>query len=354
MSRQRTAKKRRWILPVAIVAAVAVVGGIGAAVLGPRIVAELSGPEDYEGSGSGEVVVRIPQGATGSQVAGILFEADVVKSSGAFYELLLERNDVALQPGTFQLAEQMSASAALDALLDPANKVEARVVVPEGFTLNQVWARLAEGTGIPEGDFVKASIDPQSYGLPLEAVSLEGYLFPATYIFDPSASANEIIQIMVNRTFQALDQAGVAEQERYDVLTMASLIEREAGPVSNFGKVSRVFANRLDIGMLLQSDATVAYGTGSLHVITTTADERADETNPYNTYVHPGLPIGPIGAAGDAAIQAALNPEAGNWLYFVTVDANTGETVFSETYAEHLVAVKRFQEWLAQNPEYTE
>ena len=102
--------------------------------------------------------------------------------------------------------------------------------------------------------------------------------------------------------------------------------------------------------MRLQSDATVAYGTGNLHVVTTTADERADATNPYNTYANDGLPVGPIGAPGDTAIQAALDPTPGDWLYFVTVNPETGETVFSTTLAEHNVGVQQFQQWLRDNP----
>jgi UPF0755 protein len=116
--------------------------------------------------------------------------------------------------------------------------------------------------------------------------------------------------------------------------------------------VSRVFLNRLAIGMLLQSDATVAYGTGHTNTVTTTNAERADASNPYNTYVHPGLPPGPISNPGDLAINAALHPADGPWLYFVTWNLKTGETIFSTTIAEHNAAVAKWQQWMKDNPGY--
>jgi len=116
-------------------------------------------------------------------------------------------------------------------------------------------------------------------------------------------------------------------------------------------KIARVFQNRLDQGMRLQSDATVAYGTGHTDRVTTTDAERADAGNPYNTYAHDGLPVGPIGLPGDAAIDSALYPTAGPWLYFVAVNLKTGETVFSTTVAEHNAAVKQWQAWCRASPE---
>ena len=112
-----------------------------------------------------------------------------------------------------------------------------------------------------------------------------------------------------------------------------------------------MFQNRLDQGMLLQSDATVSYGTGRTNSVTTTGAERADAANKYNTYANPGLPIGPIALPGDDAIHAALNPTPGPWLYFVAVNLKTGETVFSTTVAEHDAAVKQWQAWCRQSAE---
>jgi UPF0755 protein len=135
------------------------------------------------------------------------------------------------------------------------------------------------------------------------------------------------------------------------VLTLASIIQKEGANNTDFYKVSRVFTNRLAKGMALQSDATVSYGAGSKSIETTPA-ERADAADKYNTYAHTGLPIGPISSPGDAAIDAALHPVAGPWLYFVLVNGYTGQTVFSTTVAGQDAAVKQWDAWLKAHPGY--
>jgi len=158
---------------------------------------------------------------------------------------------------------------------------------------------------------------------------------------------------MVERQFTALDGAGVAPEKRWSTIVLASLIQREAGLRDDYYKVSRVFLNRLNPGRwesgLLQSDATVAYGTGNTHVVTTTDAERNDAGNLYNTYAHPGLPIGPISNPGDLAIDAALNPVDGPWLFFVTWNLDSGETIFSSTVQDHDAAVVKWQDWMREN-----
>jgi UPF0755 protein len=132
---------------------------------------------------------------------------------------------------------------------------------------------------------------------------------------------------------------------------MAALIQREARFDDDFYRVSRVFFNRLDVNMPLQSDATVTYWTGEYGSAGTSDDDRADGDNPFNTYVYTGLPPGPISLPGELAIDAALNPVDGEWLYFVSVDLRTGETVFSETYNQHLRAVDQWLEWCRESDE---
>ena len=337
------------ILVVIVAILVGVVGG-GWALFGPAIMDRFSEPEDFQGAGSGETVVRIEPGWTGAQVATMLEEEGVIADQEAFYDLLVADASIGFQPGSYSLALEMSAQSALDALQDPANLLVLQITIPEGFVVQQVYARLAEQSGLPESDFVQAGSDASAYGVP--GATLEGWLFPATYTFEDGATAQQMLQAMVDRMEQALTDRGVPQERWQDVVTFASLVEREGGPVENFPQVARVFQNRLDIGMLLQSDATVHYGIGDFGVITTTDEERADANNPYNTYVYTGLPEGPIGAPGDAAIDAALTPAEGDWLYFVTIDPSTGETVFSETLAEHNQAVLLFQAWLRDNPEY--
>jgi UPF0755 protein len=149
--------------------------------------------------------------------------------------------------------------------------------------------------------------------------------------------------------FEVLDAAGVAPDDRHRVLTLASITQKEGGPESDFGKVARVWDNRIEQGMNLQSDATVSYGVNGTTISTTDA-ERADKKNPYNTYANPGLPVGPISNPGKAAIDATLHPAKGPWLYFVLVNGETGETVFSTTIEEHYAAVKIWQQWLRDHP----
>jgi UPF0755 protein len=242
----------------------------------------------------------------------------------------------------------MSSPAALDLLADPKSRVIDRVTIKEGLRIGNVLKQLSEATGKPLSDFEAAASNLSALGIPQSAPNADGYLFPATYDFNPSDSASDILKQMVDRAYQELDRFGVAVADRHRVLTMASIIQKEARQTNDFYKVSRVFANRLKIGMKLQSDATVSYGSGGTTVSTTNA-ERANP-NGYNTYVHAGLPIGPIGGPGAVAIDAALHPINGSWLYFCAVNLKTGETVFSTTAAEHSAAVAKWRAWMAANP----
>jgi UPF0755 protein len=272
-----------------------------------------------------------------------LQEAGVVKDSDTFYSLLLKEDpQPVFQTGTFKLASKMSSKSALAALLDPANKVDFTVTVPEGTTASGIYESLAEVTGRPFDEFKAAGADFASLGVPADAPSIEGFLFPATYEFQPNQTAAEMLKTMVDRTYEALDAAGVAVDQRTYVLTLAGLIQSESGSTEDMYKVSRVFQNRIADGMNLQSDATVRYGAGGGEVDTTAA-ERENAANPYNTYANPGLPVGPISNPGDDAIDAALHPAEGEWRYFVTVNLDTGETVFSVTADEHAAAVEQYQ-----------
>ncbi|WP_255576539.1 endolytic transglycosylase MltG [Cryobacterium inferilacus] len=356
------AKKSRrggWGCLIVVLVLLGLMAGAAFALQGPitQLISSTQGPEDYEGAGSGEVLVMIHDGDTGSDIADTLLEQDVVKSYDAFYDLLLaQAADPVFQPGAYQLASQMSAQAALEALQDPEARQELTVVIPEGTAAVDVLASVSEGTDIPLADLQAAAADPSAYGLPAEATTLEGFLFPATYTFQPGTTAQEAIKTLVDRQFQALDEAGVAPADRWTTIVMASLIQREAGLRDDYYKVARVFYNRLDPAQwdsgLLQSDATVAYGTGNVHLVTTTDAERGDANNAYNTYVHPGLPVGPISNPGDLAIDAALNPAEGSWLFFVTWNLDTGETIFSTTVDEHDAGVAKWLDWMSEHPEY--
>lgn len=353
-SGQKPPKKRRRglrALVIVLVSVLVLVGG-GAAtawILFEEQVREVMGwelPIDYVGDGNGtEVDVTISSGQIGSDIATTLHEAGVTMTYEAFYELLLGMEEQpTFIPGTYALEEEMSAQSALDALLDESNRKVNSAVIREGLTLSSYVELLAAGTGIPIEDFEAAVADYTSYGLPEDAVSLEGYLFPATYEFDPGVTARDIIQLLVNRTFESLDAAGVAPEDRNRVLTIASIIQREARIADDFYKVSRVIQNRLAIPMQLEMDSTAQYGEDAQDSAFSTA-EQLEAVNGYNTYTRDGLPVGPIAGVGDLAIDAALHPVDGPWVFFVTVNLDTGETVFSETVDEHERGVEQLKAW---------
>lgn len=311
-------------------------------------------PTDYEGDGNGkEVDVTIHDGDIGEDIARTLHDAGVTMTFDAFYNLLLEqKTDPEFFPGSYSLEKEMSAKSALAALLDPAKKITDRVTIKEGTILSDVLTQLASATDTPVADYEAASKDLASFGLPAEAPSLEGYLFPATYQLDPGSNPHAVLQMLVTEMFARLDKAQVPVADRHKVLTLASIIQRESGSnIDDFYKVSRVFTNRLDQGINLESDATVSYGAGTIGSVFTTDEARADASDPYNTYALPGLPIGPIGMPGDDAIDAALHPVDGPWLFFVPINLQTGETVFSETADEHEAAVQQLHDWCDASPE---
>lgn len=355
----RTRPKRRRGCLVALIVVLAILGAIAAAgvwamnTYGDRI-SELLGtgePADWEpGLATGEVTVTIADGDTGKPVSTALYEAGVTRTEDVFYDYLIDEGlNPIFYPGVYKLQKKMTAEAALDALSDEANRMENTVSMGEGATIASSLPAMAETLGLPLADFEAAVADPAAYGV--TAQSLEGWLFPAVYTFDPEVTAAQVIQRMVDRTRESLAAAGVPDDQAERVLTVASIVQRE-GRTSDFDKVARVIENRLAIDMKLQMDSTAQYGYGSLHegVVSSSAEALADD-NPWNTYVHTGLPVTPIASPSEAAITAAMNPADGPWLYFVTIDLSTGETQFSETYEEHQAGIEKWREWCRANPD---
>ena len=338
-------RRRILVICAGLAAILLVVGFINRSAL-RNYFDELTG-NDYSGNGQGNVTLVIKSGESGENVARDLVSLDIVKNFNKVYRLILDRNQVFF-PGSFNMHKQMSAGAALDLLTRPETRIVNKVTIKEGLRVGQVFAELAKATKLPTSDFEAYLHKPEALGAPASEVSIEGWLFPATYQFGPDATAKDILTTMVKRTVQELDHYRVAVADRHRVLTFASIVQKEARHVADFYKVARTFQNRLNINMPLQSDATVSYGSGGTTVTTTDA-ERADP-NGYNTYVHPGLPIGPISGPGSRAIDAVLHPAKGSWLYFCAINLATGETVFSTTIAEHEAAVAKFRAWMAANP----
>jgi UPF0755 protein len=302
---------------------------------------------DYQGSGVGEVVVRIESGEDGLAVARKLFEAGVVRDVDSFYRLLLERNPI-FYPGSFTLKLQMSNESALAAVTDQANILSFQVTIPEGYRAVQIFNELSRITSIPVQEFWTAAEDLAAFGIPEEAPTIEGYLFPDTYSFDLKATATDIIAIMVKRMETALSEAGVEKQDWHEVLTLASITQREAKQEPDFYKVSRVFANRIDLNMPLETDPTISYSYDGTDM---SEAPRAEQiAYGYNTYLVRGLPPGPISSPGELAIDATLNPVAGEWIFFVTINLATGETKFSKTLAEHESWIPLLRQWELDNP----
>ena len=345
----------RSALPVMLV--VLVLGGLGfGGVQGYRwLTSNISVEQeatDYPGPGTGEAVIEVAEGDSGTDIAATLVEADVIKAPGPFVTAFSNTPDASnIEPGLYRLQQQMPAAEALTMLLDPASLAGHRVIIPEGYRASQIWETLSTATGIEVADFEAAAADYTALGIPENpADSLEGYLFPARYDIPEEATAEEVITMMWERTESELTALGVAPEDFHRVLTLGSLVEKEARHPEDQGRVVRTIENRLaGVGeaggtpMRLQLDSTVTYFTGS-DIVSTTPEERATDS-PYNTYLHPGLPIGPIASPGAAALEAAVNPPEGDWLYWVTVNTQTGETKFATTYAEHEQNVQEWRDW---------
>jgi UPF0755 protein len=243
----------------------------------------------------------------------------------------------------------MSGKAALDLLLQPSSRLVSRVTLPEGLTAAVTLQKVAAATHVPLDQLQAAAANPAAIGLPPYAGGkVEGFLFPATYDFEPNTTPTEMLQAMVDRTQKALDGLAVPADQRMHVLTEASIVQAEGKTPDDMAKIARVLDNRLAAGMPLQLDTTVNYANGK-NGVTTTAQDRANPS-PYNTYAHPGLPPGPIGNPGEDAIRAVLAPAQGSWLYFVVVNPDTGETRFATTPQEAQANTALFQQWLREHP----
>ena len=350
---RRAAPKKKNLWPRRIIALIIVVLLVFA---GMKVVSKvkdsLSGPADYTGQGTGKVVVEIKPGATGTVIANALKAAGVVKSAEAFYQLSLsDPRAQAIQSGFYSLKKHMSAKAALDGLSDKTNRVEGRVVIPEGARVGQIVSAIAKGSDIKQADLIKALKKPETLGLPAAAKdNPEGYFFPATYTVEPGTTALQLLKSMVAKTLAVEKDLDISTRAQAlglnaeEILTVASILEYEAKKDADYPKVARVLYNRIKAGMPLQLDSTVSYVSKRKGDVFTTDAERNNQSA-YNTYQHTGLPPGPIGSPGEKTIEAALNPADGTWLYFVAINLTTGETVFSDTFAEHNKAILKLNEF---------
>lgn len=313
---------------------------------------------DYVGAvGVADTDVEVPRGSSMAQIGSLLQEADVIKGSDAFVAYARTRPDEAakVQAGTYKMRTEISAQAAFDRLLDPANLKRNMIQLREGQRLTEQLASMAELTKLPLEEFEALAQNKEELaklGLPdWSGGNPEGFLFPETYEIPMKPTPADVFKVALgqfNKVAEDLDFAAKAEQSpagtAYKALTMASLLEREAVSDEDRMKVARVFYNRLEKGMPLQSDATVAYANNITGRVFTTNEERQLDS-PYNTYKNAGWIPGPITSPSRAAMEAAVNPAEGTELFFVVVNLDTGETVFSNTLEEHNAANNRLQTW---------
>ncbi|MFS0704884.1 endolytic transglycosylase MltG [Cellulomonas sp. 179-A 9B4 NHS] len=354
-------QRRRRSIAVLVVALVMVVGAGyvvfsllgGANLFGGGDSGQGAQVEDYTGPGRpGAAPVVINAGATGADMATTLTDAGIVATTDAFLDAYAANPDAAsIQPGTYQLLLEMKASDAVIALLDPKNRMSMKVTIPEGYSAAQIYDRVREVTLIPVDQLQAAAADPAAIGLPAEAGgNVEGWLYPSTYQIEPGTDAAGVLRQMVAKTVEVLTAKGVAQDQWETVLNKASLVEREARHDPDRPRMARAIENRLEKAMILQIDAAVAYGEGVPGTQLTTEMLR-DASNPYNTYTHVGLPPTPIASPGEKSIDAVLNPEPGDWIFWTAVNLDTGETRFAATREEHDANVAELRQWQAENEE---
>jgi UPF0755 protein len=319
--------------------------------------------QPFAGAGSGSLIVEIPKGASASRIGSILARRGVV-SSAFFFDVraLIEGKRGHLHSGRYQLKHDMSYAAAIAALSKPPPAVIAvRVVIPEGYTRQQI-ATLARADALG-GSYLEASrrspvLDPARYGAPSGTPNLEGFLFPATY--DESAGA-PVARLVRQQLAAFLQRFGPAEARRaralhvtpYQLLTVASMIEREAESARDRPLIAAVIYNRLRRGMPLAVDATIYYalslklGAAVYGRELTTSELQVD--SPYNTRLHAGLPPTPIANPGLPSIEAAAHPANAPYLYYVAAPDGCGEHVFSTTYAQFQANAAAYQAAVRRN-----
>ena len=308
-------------------------------------------PPDYTGAGTGNVTVHIKSGETATMVGQQLVNQGVVASVRAFSNAAKSSgHGSALEPGYYRLHKHMSAALAFALLLKPSSRIVLKAVIPEGQRLSEVTATLGKVTGNLKG-YQQAIKDVSALGLPSYAKgNPEGYLFPATYTIQPGTQPIQVLRAMVlrfNQEAQSVKLPAVAAHDQItegDAIIVASLIQAEGKRPQDLAKIARVIYNRLNAKMNLQLDTTVLYARHSRAADVTVAQTQ-NTKSPYNTYLHLGLPPGPIDSPGDAAIQAALHPAptSDDWLYFLTVNPKTGLTKFTNSFT----VFQTFQQELA-------
>lgn len=345
-SEAKVVRKIVFIISIILVISIAAVAGGGYYYLNSAL-------KPVDPDNKQEQDVEIPIGSSVSTIGKILEDNGIIKSGRVFKYYVKLKNEADFQAGEYQMTKAMTFPEIIDTLKKGKlmQEVVFKMTIPEGKQLQQIAAIIAEKTNKKEKDVFnelndRAFIDKLLGKYP-DVLSkeifqkdvrypLEGYLFPATYPFyKKNPTTEEIVEVMLDKTREVLKTyAGKMEEMEYTphtLLTMASLIEEEATQQTEREKIASVFYNRLEIGMPLQTDPTVLYALGEHKDRTLYKDLEVD--SPYNTYKHKGLPPGPIANAGTVSIEATLNPDETDYLYFLAT--STGEVIFTKTLEAH-------------------
>lgn len=306
---------------------------------------------DYYDSQEGEEVqFTVNSGEDASTIAQHLVQQDIVKTTEGFLHAVNAQNAGSkLQPGVFTLRKHMSSTSVVGVLID-TSAAQGILQVKSGETVSDVINAAAAASGIDVSQFQAIISAGGNSILPDEAGgSYEGWFEPGSYnVSDSSTTAQSVITQLVQARIAKLDELGIPEGQREEKINVASIIENEVNKDEYRGKVARVIYNRLEQDMPLGMDSVVAYGNGVESSQLTDAMLN-DPSNPYNDRVNKGLPPTPISNPGDASLSAAMSPEEGDWLYFCTVNLQTGETKFTASEDEFYQFRDEYKQWLAAN-----
>lgn len=335
---------------------VILIGAI-AAFAGYRYIMSSMGPVDE--SDDDVIEVTVPIGSNTSTIAEVLEEAGVINSAKMFTYYVRFQNESGFQAGDYRLAKSMSIEEIIEQLKE-GRVIEDYAIsftIPEGLWVEDIFERVAEETDLEQDELLTIARDEdylneliESYNFLDEAIldeairePLEGYLFPARYDFvNEELEAEDVIEAMLDRTSSALANLPTEDMDGtfHELLTKASIIEGEAITDEERTTISGVIENRLQAGMPLQMDPTIAYAHGE-H-LSRTLYEHLDIESPYNTYRVTGLMPGPINNPGEASIAAVLSPESHNYLYFY--HSPEGDIYFNENLSEHEAIVSEYQD----------
>ncbi|MHC6220920.1 endolytic transglycosylase MltG [Arthrobacter sp. MMS24-S77] len=344
-------RRRRRLLALLLTLTVFVAAvAVGAQFLKPLL--GMDKVSDYPGPGTGSVTVTVAPGSGPKLVATNLQNQHVIANADTFLAAFTAAGGE-LSPGDFTFRTEMKNADAVNVLLNKDASKVMYFALSAGLRIGESLDAISKGSGVPVSELKALSDSPAQFGVPAPAKNLEGFLAPGEYRFPLGTSAKDILQKLVTATTDELKAQGVTDPaKQYQTITVASIVQAEGGQ-ADYGNVAGAIYNRLKPGNtetngLIQSDATVTYGLGTKTFHLTDA-QKADKSNPYNTYANVGLPVGPIGSPGKTAIDAAAKPTANNYLYWVTINLDTKETKFSSTLAEHSKYVEQYNAWCAAN-----